>query len=129
MLVARVATLAAQHPVGIEAGLTEQLRSLAQDDPALAHAIIQDKDLIDGLRDMTISLRDNPSNPAADANRHLSYLLYDLGVARQGRSPAKTVESARIMARRGLDRIDRICGGLFASKEHRFYDRVAFESF
>ncbi len=128
-LVARTAGLAAKHPGGVEVGLTEQLRSLAWDDPALAHAIVQDEDVIDTLRDMTTTLRDNPTNPGKDANWSLQNLLLDLGLARQGGAPAKTVESARIMARRGLDRLDRLCGGLFASEEHRFYNRVTFESF
>lgn len=127
-LVARAAAVASKDPVGVEAGLKEELRTLAFRDPALAHVIVQDEYVIDTLRDMTTSLRDNPSNPGADANRHLSYLLYDLGLARQGSSPAKTIEAARMMVRRGLRRIDRICGGLFASGKHRLYDRLAFES-
>lgn len=127
MLVARTAAMAARHPGGIENGLTEQLCGLAVHDPALAHAIVQDEDILDELRDMALWLQHNPSNPGANANQHLSNLLYDLGLARQGNAPAKTIEAARMMARRGLSKVDRICGGLFSSPAHRLYDRVAFE--
>lgn len=126
-LVARTAAMAARHPGGLEKGLAEQLCGLAADDPALAHAIVQDEDILDELRDMALWLQHNPSNPGANANQHLSNLLYDLGLARRGSAPAKTIEAARMMARRGLSKVDRICGGLFASRAHRLYDRVAFE--
>lgn len=128
MLVARTATMAARHACGVERGLAEQLCGLAVHDPALAHAIVQDEDILDELRDMALWLQHNPSNPGANANQHLSNLLYDLGLARRGSAPAKTIEAARMMARRGLSKVDRICGGLFSSPAHRLYDRVAFES-